>query len=369
MKKVLFLIHDLSGGGAEKVLTNLVNNMDPNRFDVTVQVLFGGGTNEQLLKEHVKLKRVFPKMIPGNSHWMKLLSPAALHWLFVREHYDIEVSYLEGPSARVVSGCRDPETKLVCWIHVEQKTAQKACRSFRSQKEAVACYNRFDRLIGVSETVKQDFCSILPITADMDVLYNTIESGTILEKAAEPVEFRDLPPRTIKLVSVGTLKPVKGLDRLIRIVGKVSDMGYPVHLFLLGRGPDETKLRTLAQECGVADKVSFLGYQSNPYKYVANCDLYICASHAEGFSTAATEALIVGTPVCTTEVSGMREMLGDSEYGLITENSEKALLQGVMKLLRDPELLSYYKEQAKARGLAFSTERTVKAVEDMLDGL
>ena len=69
-------------------------------------------------------------------------------------------------------------------------------------------------------------------------------------------------------------------------------------------------MKRLADELGIADVVTLLGYQTNPYKYVAKCDLFVCASFAEGFSTAATEALIVGTPVCTVEVSGMKEMLG-----------------------------------------------------------
>ena len=53
MKKILFLIHDLGHGGAEKVLVNLVNNMDPTQFDITVMALFGGGVNEQFLKPHI----------------------------------------------------------------------------------------------------------------------------------------------------------------------------------------------------------------------------------------------------------------------------------------------------------------------------
>ena len=109
-----------------------------------------------------------------------------------------------------------------------------------------------------------------------------------------------------------------------------------------------------------------MGYQLNPYKFVAKCDLFICASFAEGFSTATTEALIVSTPVCTVEVSGMREMLGDSRYGLITENSEEALYQGIKSLLDDPDLLEHYRRQAVVRGKDFSTENTVKAVENML---
>lgn len=106
MLKVLFLIHDLGQGGAEKVLVNLVNNMDRSKFDISVTVLFGGGVNEQFLAPDIHFHSVFPKEVPGNSKLMKLLTPRQLHKLCVKEHYDIEVSYLEGPSARVISGCR-----------------------------------------------------------------------------------------------------------------------------------------------------------------------------------------------------------------------------------------------------------------------
>ena len=113
--------------------------------------------------------------------------------------------------------------------------------------------------------------------------------------------------------------------------------------------------------------VTLLGYDTNPYKYVARCDLFLCASHAEGFSTAATEALIIGTPVCTVEVSGMKEMLGEhNEWGVVTKNSEEALYQGIKDLLDDPALLAHYKAKATERGKQFNTESTVRAAEMML---
>ena len=129
MKKILFLIHDLAQGGAEKVLVNLVNNMDSDIFDITVMALFGGGVNEQFLKPHIRYQTVFPQPFRGNIHLMKLLTPSQLHRLFIRERYDIEVSYLEGPSARIISGCPDKDTKLVSWIHIEQHTTRKASRA------------------------------------------------------------------------------------------------------------------------------------------------------------------------------------------------------------------------------------------------
>ena len=74
MIKILFLIHDLGQGGAEKVLVNLVNHLDRSKFHITVTTLFGGGVNEQFLKKDIRINSVFPKEIPGNSKLMKLLT-------------------------------------------------------------------------------------------------------------------------------------------------------------------------------------------------------------------------------------------------------------------------------------------------------
>jgi glycosyltransferase involved in cell wall biosynthesis len=75
----------------------------------------------------------------------------------------------------------------------------------------------------------------------------------------------------------------------------------------------------------------------------------------------------VGTPVVTTRVSGMEEMLGsNNEFGIITDNDENALYEGIKKLLNHKELYKHYKEQAAIRGKDFSTEKTVAAVEEML---
>jgi len=156
---------------------------------------------------------------------------------------------------------------------------------------------------------------------------------------------------------------------MIKIQKKLLAEGYQTKLLILGTGNQRTELEKWCKENGIFDTVQFLGYQTNPYKYVSKCDLFVCASHEEGFSTAATEALIVGTPVCTVEVSGMKEMLGNNEYGLITENNEEALYQGIKALLDQPELLQHYKEQAIIRGKTFSTKNTVHAVESMLEAL
>lgn len=366
MTKILFLIHDLGQGGAEKVLVNLVNNMDRTQFDISVTALFGGGVNEQFLNPDIHFHAVWPKEIRGNSHLMKFLTPAQLHRLCVKEHYDIEVSYLEGPSARVVSGCPNPDTKLVSWIHVEQHQMKKLAGSFRSAAEAIDCYNRFNQTVCVSQYVMADFCSILDFRKPCRVLYNTVESAAIIAEANGDAPGLADDGR-IRLAAVGTLKESKGYERLLRIIRRLRKEKCPVHLYILGIGPLQQKMEDYIRTYSLEDSVTLLGYQTNPYQYVAKCDLFVCASFAEGFSTAATEALIVGTPVCTVEVSGMKEMLGDNnEWGVVTDNDEESLYQGIKRLLDDPTLLAHYKQQAQMRGGTFSTENTVKAVEQML---
>lgn len=135
MKKVLYLIPNLAHGGAEKVLVNLANNMDKTKFDVTVQTLFDVGVNRQYLNSDVKYIGGFKRMPRGNTYVMKLFSPEKLFKYFIRDNYDIIVSYLEGPTARIVSGCTNPNTKLVSWIHIEQHTKSLLPRALEAIKK------------------------------------------------------------------------------------------------------------------------------------------------------------------------------------------------------------------------------------------
>ena len=367
MKKVLFFIHDLGPGGAEKVLVNLVNNMDRKKFDITVMALIGGGVNEQFLKPHIRYRACFKGLPRGHIHMLKLLSPRYLYNRLIGERYDIAVSYLEGPAARIVSGCPYEDTKLVSWIHVEQHTKRNGDQAFRNHCEAKKCYEKFHRTICVSEYVKQDFLSLYPDVAPVDVLYNTNETAQILHKKDETIENGIFKQGEIRICGVGKLNATKRFDMLLRIHKRLREQGYPLHTYLLGEGAKRDQLEQFIQEHQLNETVTFLGYQTNPYKYVANCDLFVCTSLAEGFSTAATEALIVGTPVCTVEVSGMKEMLGqNNEYGIVTENNEEALYQGIKSLLDDEALLAHYKKQAQLRGKDFHTEHTVSMVEQML---
>ena len=370
MKKVLFFIPNLAQGGAEKVLVNLVNNMDTEKFDITVQTLFAGGVNEQFLKDYIKYKSCFKITFRGNSQILKLFSPEFLYKRFIKEKYDIIVSYLEGPTARIVSGCTDKDTKLVSWIHVQQDSKEIACYSFRNYDEAFKCYSKFNKTICVSEYVKENFIDNFNVKKPIEVLYNTNETKEILFRANEVVDDYNFDSSSKNIVAIGTLKKTKGFDKLIRIHKRLLSEDILHNVIVLGKGPEQDNLGKLIKEYDVQKSFKLLGYNTNPYKYIKNSDLFVCSSIAEGFSTAATEALILGVPVVTVEVSGMKEMLGEnSEYGIVTENNEDALYEGIKKILTTPGLLEHYAKQAEIRGKDFSTVKTVQAVEKMLTSL
>lgn len=369
-KRVLFLIPNLAHGGAERVLVNLVNNMDRERFDVTVQTLFDVGVNRQYLQEHVRYIPGMKRQFRGNSHVIKLFKPETLYRHFVKDKYDIVVSYLEGPTTRIIAGCNEPGIKKVGWLHIELNTPALASKGFRSPDEAVRYYNRFDHLVAVAESVRSCFLENLPVSAPIDVLYNTNETEKIAMLAHdEPKDERFDPDEdVIKLCSVAKLMKTKGFDRLLDAHKRLLDEGLRHKVYILGIGEEQAALEQKIRRYGVEESFVLLGFKDNPYQYVSRCDLYVCSSRREGFSTAVTEALVLGTPVVSTDCSGARELLGENdEYGLVVPNSGEGVYEGVKRMLSDPERLAHYKVKAKERGSFFSREQTVRAVEDMLE--
>lgn len=370
MKKVLFFIHDLGIGGAEKVLVNLVNNMDKSCFDITVQSLFGGGVNEQFLNTNIKYRVCFKKSFPGNSHYLKLFKPETLYKRFVKEHYDIVVSFLEGSCARIVSGCNDNNTKTVSWIHCKINDYRTAAIGFRSFSEAKRCYFHFDNTVCVSKWVKNYFTELFNFNKPIEVLYNTNESSQIIKRSNEEIHEAVFSRGVVNICSSGKIAKVKAFDRLARIHKRLISEGINNRVYIMGIGSEKKAIENYLSDNGLTKSFIFLGYQMNPYKFIRKCDLYVCSSLSEGFSTSVTESLIVGTPVVTTLCSGMQELLGENnEYGIITENNEDSLYEGIKKMIVTPGLLEYYSDRAKERGKDFSTEKTVKAVEEMLNNI
>lgn len=363
--KVLFLIPSLGAGGAERVLVKLANELSLcDLFSVSVKVLFAGGALENELNQKVNYSNVFSKSFRGNIHLFKLLPPNILFSNIINEHYDLIVSYLEGPTTRIVSGCTDSKTRIINWIHTSATTKKVFLKSYRNEKEFTRCMNKYHATVFVADDCRKTFTDIFPKIKLKDyVLYNPIDEKRILHNAKK--ETINLPKNQFNIVSVGRLMKVKGFERLIKIIKKLIDSGMDVSLNILGEGPERDNLEKLVLEYNLSKHVFLHGFKRNPYPLIQASDLYVCSSYREGYSTSVVESLILGTPVVTTDCAGMTEILGyNQEYGLIVENDIDSLYHAIYCLLNDKNKYIYYKKQAIDRGTYFSSKKTLDEIEN-----
>ena len=367
--KLMFLIPTLENGGAEKVLVNLVNNFDYKRYDITVQTIFDWGIHRKNLREQVHYRSFFKKPFRGYTRLLWIIPSSILYRFIIKDKYDIVIAYLEGSSAKIVSGCPYPDSKKIAWIHTVMDTPKRLRIGFPNLKTALDTYNSFDKIVFVSLSALQAFIATSTLTQlHGEVLYNTVESDKIRLLSTDIVHEINIDKNTFNICIVGKITPNKGVDRLAHILNRLKKEGLAAHIYAVGTGEQQNEIESYINKNNLKQYFTFLGYRENPYKFIAACDLYVCASHREGFSTAVTEALIVGTPVVSTNCSGAYELLGENnEFGIVTENNEEGLYTAIKTLLQNPELLAYYRKQAKLRGDSFSTERTVQDVEKMLE--
>jgi len=368
-KKILFFHFDLQGGGAERVLVNIANNLSPEEYDITVQTVFGYGANKKYLAPHVRQKSLFAcRSFRGMRQIFRLIPPKLLHKLLIHEMYDIEIAFLELIPTRIVGGCRTKGTRIYAWLHNTVSNGHSlACASW-SLNELYDTYASFDKIAFVSEGVKEAFYKYYPVSTPGEVVHNVLETDFIVNRAKEDIDIA-LDESCLNLCSVGRICGQKGYDRLFRCLKRASEVSERKwHLYLIGAGVEKEPLIRQATDLGIVDKISFLGYQDNPYKYVAKMDLFVCSSLYEGYSTAVTESIVVGTPVLTTDCSGMSEIFGNTKAGFIVDNNEDALTDGLIEVFDNLQLLQQMKLDAVVRSNFYSKSACLKQFENFIKG-
>lgn len=363
MIKILFFIEELSGGGAEKVLCNLVNAMDQSRFEITVQTLWKADA-ARFLKPGIHYRCCYATRNSINGYRSRLEAAAGLTYsLHIKEHYDIEVAYLEFGSTKIMASSTNRRALKLAWVHCDLMKKLSDPAAF--VEKAGGWYRSFDRVICVSQTARDSFVSLFGMADRTDVLHNTVDDAEIREKALQDGAL-PLKKRRFTVLSAGRLSEEKQFGRLLSVHRRLLDAGLPHDLWILGEGNQRPVLEAYIAESGLSDSVRLPGFCANPYHYMAQADLLVCSSRYEGFSTFITEGLILGRPIVTTDCSGMRELLGDSEYGLIVENNEDALLDGMRMMMLDQALLDRYAGEARRRGKAFSARALAERTETYL---
>lgn len=371
MKKtrVLFLINTLGGGGAERVLVNLVNNMDKRKYDITVETMFSGGVNQSLLNPeiHCICKNAFT--IKGISHIYKFLPAKYLYNKFLgKSNYDIIVGYMHNLPVKVISGCNVRHTKLIGWCHCGTVKKNTYCTCWFTKSGAKKSYERCDALAGVSNTVTEGVKRFFNLSIPCQTIYNTNDVNMVRRLSEERVEGVQKKDNEVSICAVGRLSFEKGNDRLIDAVIKLLDEGRKIKLYILGDGCEKDSLMKQIVNNKRDNSIKLLGFQKNPYPYIKNTDVFICPSRIEGLSTVVLEAVLLNKPVISTDVSGAKEILGkNNEYGLVVDNSTQGIYSGIKQFLDNSEVLDYYRIKAGERAKSFETAKTVKQAESLFE--
>ncbi len=371
--KILFFIPTLSNGGAEKVLCNLTNVLtDFDNLDITVLTLFKDDKTK--LSSRITYGYVFSKKFRGNVHILKLFSAKLLYkWMIARRgHFDIVVSYLQSPTMRIVGACPDKSVKTINWVHNEFHSLSKLTHLYRNETECRKSLRAFDRTVYVAESARKAMSQCLPeITGDKSyVIYNVNDFHNIIKLSQQSTENVNFGTDTFNIISVGRFTPQKAFDRLVRLIKYLREHSIKADLYLLGDGELRNSYIEEAIKLSVECNLHLLGFKSNPYKYVKKADLFVCSSIHEGYSTAVTEALVIGTPVVTTMCSGMEELLGtNGEYGVIVPNDEQALFEAVYNVVSNTLLYQDLKHKTVLRGRQLAEQDNVLPVMNLFKSL
>lgn len=375
-KRLLYVCNSLYGGGAERVLQTIVKNIDRDKFEVTVcsvleecvdEALYPGCDVKYIFRQRTSglLSSVFLKMTNKIKLLIyKYLPPRVFYSLFVHGSYDVEVAFIEGYSTRIVSGSRNSHSKKLAWLHIDISRNHWGSIAYRNKKEESVSYGRFDNVVCVSNDVLESYKKEFPKLNNGIVLYNPIDSDVIRLRSEDVIAGMERTGH-FRFLSVGRLVWQKGYDRLIPIVKQLFDKGLDLELWILGEGEQRSLLEGQIRALGLNDRVKLFGYLENPYAVFKYCDAFVCSSRAEGYSTVVTESLILGMPVVATDCSGIREQIGvDSEFGIITENDDSALADGMQRMMQ-PDVFSYYRKAAALRGQAFDLNKLISEHEKL----
>jgi glycosyltransferase involved in cell wall biosynthesis len=300
---------------------------------------------------------VIPLMIPDGV-WGHRKASGDLRKLISEGGYDtVHAHGLRASidSARAVRGSTATALATIHNLVLPEISGAVRATLYRRAEPVAVRWN--DHIFAPSRDIASRLGGTAPDTSKVEVLHLGVPPPP--RPPRERAEVRsELGLRTDErlLVTVARLAPQKALDVLLRAVARLPSS---VHLAVVGSGPLEARLKTLATEVGVDSRVSFLGYRSEPQDYVAAGDVFCLTSVWEACSLAAQEAIALGVPVVSTAVGGMPELIEDRVSGrLVSRGDANAFAAAVSELLGAPDDAHRMAKNAEAhRTLHFSRDR------------
>ena len=377
--KILLLLSSMHGGGAERVAAHLVNRCDPKVVDVRIALLRRAGPFLSI----VDPARLMASSLgenwlafeghnssfyhPGRLLAAATLAPMNLRAMIDEFRPDVVVSFLKG-MALLTYAVLPTLSARPRWILregnntdavIDDELTNPAGRRLVKAVTRLA-YRRADAFLANSHEMSRGLQETLRLdAARMRVIQNPIHVAEVKRRSAAPlIEQRSRP----YIVTAGRLEYQKGHDDLLRVFAR-SHAARDHDLVILGQGSLLSSLKELAITLGVADRVFFPGFSTNPWAWIAKAELFVLPSRWEGFPSIVAETLACAAPALVTACDfGPAEVVEHGVSGwVVPPHDELAFGDAMERLLNDPGLRRRLAEAGPARAASFDIDQTIQS--------
>ncbi|GGF04579.1 Glycosyltransferase involved in cell wall bisynthesis [Chishuiella changwenlii] len=373
-KKILFRNRSLEVGGSEKILLNILQNLDRNKFDITLVLNFKEGEFINQLPPDVKVKSITNGIdfLNKNSFLSKLNRAIKRLQYFLFQTYPIafykkhqlmdietEIAFSHYMIPTVLNS-PIKASKKIFWFHGD---LLEFSLTDDEKYKLVQSLLKFDQGVFVSEHSKKNIENNYKIKlSNSTVIYNPINTMEIKDKSNEEmnetISFFDF-------ISIGRFGKAKGFDDLVNAHYQLINEGYKINTAIVGSGEEYENIKQLIKQYNLEDSFHLLGFQSNPLKYLKNSNYFIFPTYTESYPTVVAESLILGVPVLSTNVGGIPEMVINEQEGFLFNPGKENVYKYMKKVLDDKELLIQLKQNCKQSHLKFNLEQQLNKIEQL----
>lgn len=369
--KITFLIGYLIGGGAEKVLTLILNYLDREKFQIDLICFQNTGNYPQKIPSHISIHelQLSPAKTPYQIPPLNLLPK--FYKILAQTKPDVLFSFLPFTNLLAAS------TKIFCpndykvilneRIHLSSYRKNDKLRLIKDFLVKIL-YPLADQIVSVSVETGKDLIRNYHIPENkITTILNPVDIEMIHTLSRRPSpDAESIPKKGIILISLGRLVPQKNYFSALKAISLIKeDIGCYV---ILGKGEQDMQLKQYTKELALQDKVLFLGFHENPYPFLTKADIFVLSSLFEGFPNVLLEAMACGLPCISTNCpSGPSEIIQNNETGLLVPvNDAATLAKAIKSLITDKTLRLKLSEAAKIRAQDFSVPKITSQYEQVI---
>ncbi len=332
-KDILFVLPSLSGGGAERVTTNIINLIKKNNFNINILLINNIGPHKDLIFDN-NINIINLNKKHARTSYFKLVK------IINTIKPDIVFSTLQHVNILLLIFKRLYKSKPKLIIR-EANTPSQFMGNLNLFKKKLFLfllktqYKKADLIIAQCDEMRDDIISTYKLNNVDNVItiYNPIDVKFIKNKSTDFNPFNDT---YVNIVSIGRLTYQKGFDILLKSISIVRELYPNVFLTIVGDGELRNYLIRLSNDLNIQNSVNFVGFQNNPYPYIKYSDLYVLSSRWEGFPNTLLEAITLNKKVVSTNCkSGTFEILNDYENGIIVKTDDPvSLAEGIISSIK-----------------------------------